>query len=141
MDELVDRQAIIDLTIAYCYALDERNFEALGSIFTPEATVDYGTTFCDGLAAIVEKVRVSITPLDATTHIVSNHFVQVDGDRATCSCYLMAQHLKRGTPGGDLYMIAGRYDDELVRTVDGWRIRTRRLQRIWNDGNPEVARR
>lgn len=141
MNEMLDRQAIVDLTIAYCYALDQRDFDALGSVFTPDAKADYVSIFCNGLDEITEKVRSSVTPLDATTHMVSNHVVRLAGDAATCTCYLLSQHLKAGTPGGDLYTIAGRYDDELVRTPDGWRIAVRRLARIWSDGNREVARR
>lgn len=141
MNELLDRQAIVDLTIAYCYALDDRDFDALGAVFTADAKADYGSMFCDGLAEITEKVRVSVSPLDATTHMVSNHVVHITGDEATSRCYLLSQHLKAGTPGGDLYMIAGRYEDQLVRTTDGWRIALRRLHRIWTDGNRDVGRR
>ena len=141
MNELLDRQAIVDLTIAYCYALDGRRFDDLDAIFTDDAKTDYGSITCDGLDEIKEKVRVSISPLDATTHMVMNHVVRIDGDRATSSCYLLSQHLKAGTPGGDLYMIAGRYEDDVVRTDDGWRIAFRRLVRVWTDGNREVGRR
>ena len=78
------------------------------------------TVIVEGLPAIVEKVTNALGPLDASQHIVSNQQVTIDGDTATCRCYLHAR-----TPfvdGGDNFIIAGRYDDELVRTPDGWRI-------------------
>lgn len=136
-----DHHAIVDVTVAYCYALDEKSFDDLASVFTEDATADYGTAICEGVDAIIAKVSTSVAHLDATTHMVSNHRVAVDGDTATCSCYLISQHVRKGAAGGDLYMIAGRYDDDLVRTDDGWRISARRLTRIWSDGNRGVAHR
>jgi hypothetical protein len=134
-----DHREIIDLTVAYCYVLDERRFDDLASIFSADAVADYGSVVCHGIDEIVEKVSGSIASMDATQHVVTNHRVTVDGDTARSFCYLQSQHVVRGTPGGELYMIAGRYEDELVRTAAGWRIEYRRLVRVWSDGNPEVA--
>ena len=92
----------------------------------------------EGLPAIIEKVRNALGPLDASQHIVSNQQVTIDGDTATCRCYLHAQHTLRGTEGGDNFVIAGRYDDELIRTDDGWRITFRKLSRDWVEGNPGI---
>jgi 3-phenylpropionate/cinnamic acid dioxygenase small subunit len=136
-----DHHDIVDVTVAYCYALDEKRFDDLASVFTDDAIVDYGTAVCVGVDAVIDKVSTSVAHLDATTHLVSNHRVAVDGDRATCSCYLISQHVRKGTLGGDHYMIAGRYDDELVRTPDGWRISSRRLTRVWSEGNRETVNR
>jgi len=36
--------------------------------------------------------------------------------------------------GGDNFIIAGRYEDELLRTPDGWRISFRRLVVMWTQG-------
>ena len=79
--------------------------------------------------------------LDATAHMVANHRILVEGDKGSCECYLMAQHLRKGTPGGDLYMIAGRYRDEVARTPQGWRIASRVLTRVWIQGNRAVVTR
>ena len=79
---------------------------------------------------------MALTPLSATQHLISNVVVRLDGDRAESSCYLQAQHVKTGTAGGDNFIIAGRYDDQLVRTPDGWRIRERRLQAMWTAAIP-----
>ena len=141
MSEHDDRQAIIDLTTAYCYALDDRRFEDLASVFTPDAVADYDPVVCHGIDEITAKVRGSIEFLDATAHMVANHRILVEGDKGSCECYLMAQHLRKGTPGGDLYMIAGRYRDEVVRTPQGWRIASRVLTRVWIQGNRAVVTR
>ena len=55
---------------------------------------------------------------------------------ATCT----AQHVRTAAEGTPNYIIAGRYEDEMVRTPDGWRISFRRLVVVWSDGNPDVVR-
>ena len=132
MDD-ADRRAIIDLTIAYCWALDGHDWDRLDDIFTPDATAALGPEVV-GLEAIKRRVREALEPLAVSQHMVSTHEVRVDADRATARCYLHAQHV-RDPSGAPQFVVAGRYEDELVRTdgrmahqaarargaVDGWR--------------------
>jgi hypothetical protein len=48
--------------------------------------------------------------------------------------------VRRGVDGGDNFVIGGYYEDDLVRTAAGWRIRHRRLVMTWREGNPGVLR-
>ncbi|MEX1105211.1 MAG: nuclear transport factor 2 family protein [Ilumatobacteraceae bacterium] len=135
-----DRIAIADVTHAYCWALDSKQFDLLDEVFLPNATAELLSPLLEGRDTIRDRIRTALTPLDATQHIVTNHIVTVDGDSATCQCYLHAQHVRAGTAGGDLFVIAGRYEDKLVRTSNGWRIVFRRLVQVWSDGNVEAVR-
>ena len=137
---LEDRQAITEVTIRYCWALDERDWEGLGEVFTPDATADLASARLSGLDAIAARCSAALSPLDVSQHLVSTHQVHVNGDTATHRCYLHAQHTKRGTEGGDNYIVAGRYLDDLIRTDDGWRITHRILEVDWTEGNQEVTR-
>ncbi len=138
---MADRSAIVDLAVRYCWALDERNFDDLRQVFTPDATATLGGVECVGIDAIIDRVDRALTPLDASMHMIGTHQVTVDGDRATARCYLHAQHVRRGTEGGDTFVVAGIYEDELVRARDGWRIVQRTLSTVWTDGNPTVTAR
>jgi hypothetical protein len=137
---LLDHQAIVDVTIAYTWALDTRQFDDLRSVFLPDATAMLGRE-CNGVDDIITRISGALGPLDESQHLIGNHHVEVDGDRATCRCYLQAQHVLRSAEGGPNHIIAGRYDDELERTPDGWRIRHRSLTVMWTEGNPRVTRR
>jgi hypothetical protein len=137
MGTLEDHRAIVDLTIAYCWALDSRSWEELDTVFTPSATADLGGR-CSGIEAIKDRVSSVLMPLDASQHTVSTHQVRVDGERATCRCYLQAQHVRRASERGSTLMVGGHYRDELVRTGAGWRITERILTVMWTDGNPDV---
>jgi hypothetical protein len=132
-----DRQAIIELTTAYCWALDTRSWVDLDDVFTPTATAELGGTY-SGIEAIKERVSTVLTPLDASQHMVSTHQVRVHGDRATGRCYLQAQHVRADAAGGPTLLVGGHYADELVRTGDGWRIVDRVLTVVWTDGNLAV---
>ncbi len=136
---LHDKQEITELCYRYALALDRRDWAALAACFTPDADAYYmDKPPARGYQAIEAICRTSLAPMSATQHLIGNVIVRLDGDEAESSCYLQAQHVRTGTAGGDNFIIAGRYDDRLVRTPDGWRIRERRLEVSWTEGNPAV---
>ena len=135
-----DEKAIIDLTIAYTWALDTKQFDELRNVFTPDATAMLHGVACDDAEAIITRISGALTRLDVTQHLIGNHQVRIDGDTATCRCQLQSQHLKLGTEGGETYVIGGTYDDRLVRTADGWRISHRTMAESWHSGNRAVVR-
>lgn len=139
LTDLADERAIVALTVAYCWALDTGDYERLRDVFAPDATARLGEE-CAGIDAIIARVARALDPLDDSQHMVANHEVRLDGDRATCRCYFQAQHVRRAAPGGPNYMVAGRYEDDLERTPDGWRIRRRTLVPMWTEGNLAVVR-
>lgn len=140
--DLRDRIEIGELLARYATALDERGWDLLGDVFLPDATCDFGALGRPrGVAEITALVRDTIGDLDATQHLIGNVVVRVDGDEATADCYLISQHVRAGTPGGEHYLLGGRYADRVVRTPAGWRIAHRTLHRMWTTGNRDVVRR
>jgi len=137
MSALEDHRSIVDLTVAYCWALDTRSWDDLDEVFVPSATADLGGAY-SGIAAIKDRVSSVLAPLDASQHTVSTHQVRIAGERATCRCYLQAQHVDRDAEGGSTLMVGGHYRDALVRTAAGWRITERVLTVTWTDGNPAI---
>ena len=41
LEEISDRFEIQDLLVAYCHAIDTRNWDALDDVFTADAVIDY----------------------------------------------------------------------------------------------------
>ena len=70
-----DEQAIIDLAIAYTWALDTKQLDDLRSVFATDATADLNGVHCDGLDAIIARIERPLSRLDATQHLVGNHQV------------------------------------------------------------------
>jgi ketosteroid isomerase-like protein len=136
---LLDEREITRLSYRYATALDNRDWALLRSCFRPDAVAEYeGLDRCEGYEAIEQLCRGALARLTRSQHLIGNVHPVVDGDAATSECYLQAQHVQAGTPGGDTFIVAGRYSDELVRTDDGWRIARRRLETWWTSGNPGV---
>ena len=135
-----DREEIQDLLIRYAMALDSRDWGLLATCFTEDGVTDYGDLGGEnnGPAAIVELCRSALEPLDASQHIITNMVIATDGDSGSATCYFQAQHVLRGTEGGDNFLVGGTYRDRLVRTADGWRIAHRTLTPTWTDGNVNV---
>jgi hypothetical protein len=135
-----ERDDIIDVAIAYTWALDTKQLDELRHVFSPDATAVLRGVECRGVEAIIERIGRGILHLDRTQHLIGNHQVDVDHDAAMHRCQLHAQHVRQGADGGDTFVIGGFYEDRLVRTAKGWRIAHRLMQETWSAGNPQVVR-
>jgi 3-phenylpropionate/cinnamic acid dioxygenase small subunit len=140
LHELADRAAIVDAVISYATALDTRDWERLGSLFTDDACWEYSGSGerISGPTAIVARISTSLERFDATHHLNGNHVAAVHGDEAEHTCYYQAQHVRLGLPGGEKFLGGGRYDDRLRRTPGGWRFTHRRITSVWSEGNPAL---
>jgi len=143
LQELADRAAIVDAVIAYATAVDTRDWERLGSLFTDDACWEYTGSGerLSGPGAIVARLSTSLERFDATHHLIGNHVTAVHSDEADHTCYYQAQHVRLSLPDGEKFLAGGRYDDRLRRTPDGWRFTHRRITSVWSDGNPAVLSR
>lgn len=136
---LADRAAITDVLHRYCWALDTRTWELLDDVFTIDARA-FLIEDLTGRDAIKRRIERALEGMDRTQHLVANIQIDLDGDKASCRSYVQAQHVREAAHGGPNYLIGGRYEDRMVRTLSGWRIDFRSLQPLWSDGNPNVAR-
>ncbi|MBV9952734.1 MAG: nuclear transport factor 2 family protein [Acidimicrobiia bacterium] len=129
-DERVARQDIAEVLVRYATGIDRRDWTLFRSCFTDDLRADYGDsggTF-DSSDAITDFMTTSHAEMGHTMHKLSNLAITVDGDTATARTYVDAVLMARdGRPG--LNPI-GFYDDELVRTDDGWRIAARRFTMV-----------
>jgi 3-phenylpropionate/cinnamic acid dioxygenase small subunit len=133
-DLTVVRQAHVDLFNFYAHALDGRNWDALADLFTPDASFSFARSLgfgagetdkalIEGRDQLVAMIRGSIESLSATHHLLSNHVVDVDGDRASASCYFRAYHAGKDGRAHLFEESLGRFDVATVRLASGWKIR------------------
>ncbi|WP_298432062.1 nuclear transport factor 2 family protein [uncultured Jannaschia sp.] len=121
---LIDKAAITDVIHAYCYHFDRAEADAVLTLFTGDAVVDYGPDVptMTGTAEIDAVVRRGLaTFFAATSHHVSNIVIDFDGPNAATSvAYLYAWHRYRDMrPNSELW---GQYHHEFRRTDAGWKI-------------------
>ena len=125
---------ITDVINRYGTTIDAGDYEGLAGCFTPDAVVRYGSDrdFRGG-EAVAEFVKGMTVDFVAQQHLLGNHEVALDGDRATATTYLHATQVVREEAGGGLLVTGGIYRDVLVRTDDGWRIAEREMQGLWRE--------
>lgn len=134
---VTDRLAIEDLLHRYCNAIDTRDFQLLGEVFTIDGVGDY--TASGGIRGTLPEIQAwlaqALSIFTVVQHLVTNIRIDLRGDEATSTCYLF-NPLGWAAEGGRTEMLycGGVYRDQLVRTPQGWRIRERVIQTLYLDG-------
>ncbi len=138
LSRLLDRNAIVDVLSCYARGIDRRDAALLRSCFTDVLDVNMGGVQHRAIAAEawVEQTMKLIAGYQTTQHIISNHLVELEDDRAVCRAEVQAQHWN---PDG-AWLLGGRYEDGLVRTADGWRIDRLALHIGWTETTGKALR-
>ena len=125
--EISDRLEIQQLVIDYATAIDQRRFDDLDAIFTPDAYIDYRAMGgVDGTFTAVKAWLAEVLPnFPAYYHLVGNFDIRVAGD--TASGRTMCFNPMQFADGPKIMLCALWYDDEFIRTPEGWRM-TRRVE-------------
>lgn len=125
---------------AYCRLLDERDLDELTRrVYLPDATDDRqrGTPL-QGQAEIRAYFAAAFEHVASTAHLLSNIDIDIaaDGTEARSYSRVTAYHwLYGGDPVREAdFVLLGSYDDTLVRTDDGWRIRHRTVGALGQAG-------
>lgn len=139
LQEVSDRIEIDDLLIRYTVAIDEKDWELLDTVYTPDAKIDYTTS--GGIKGEYPEVRAwlakALAPFTMTQHLVSNSVVEVDGDTATARTMVFnPMGTDDGRGGLNMFYVGAWYEDRLVRTPDGWRIAERFERKAFMDVRP-----
>ena len=76
------------------------------------------------------QIRTGFYGFKATHHAITNHRVTVDGDTAHVRAHIRAEHWLSPELAGDepnCWLVVGFYDDDAIRTPDGWRLQRVKL--------------
>jgi len=114
--DVSDRIELHELPGRYGDAIDDRDWDGLGRIFTEDATfdlTDLGVPMLTGLAAIKQFMEVDAEhPL---THMMTNIYVDERPQRVTMNFRVVA--LRKGG-----FVSTASYYDVVLRTALGWRV-------------------
>jgi hypothetical protein len=135
---LADRIEIQDLLTRYATAIDTGEWDLLDEVFTPDATLDYTTS--GGIKGGFEDIKrwlAEVLPMfTVRQHLVTNHHITVDGDRATSESYLFNPMVLPVKDSERVVMVGAGYRDQLIRTPNGWRIADRLELHGWSHNWP-----
>jgi hypothetical protein len=140
MTEYEDKTAILEILNLYGFALDAHQWQLFDLVFTEDVIAEFGPAGAawKGLPEFKRSFAEFHDRLDSHQHTMMGQLVHVDGDQANAFSYGNWLLVREAAEGGSTWLGTGWYDDELVRTDQGWRIQHRvcRLQ-SWS-GNPFV---
>jgi hypothetical protein len=124
IEELIDRQAVVDLVDGLGLWLDEKRFGEPRELLTEDVRVQTPGGVAEGLEQVAaQAARNHAVP---TQHVITNVRVALDGDRATAGANLVVTFA-----GERLRTLGERYAFEAVRRPEGWRLSSIRVEPIW----------
>lgn len=138
-----DEFDVIVVCTRMAWYADQQNWEALTGLFGDTVLLDY-TSLNGGEPAVLTPEQIasawagSLGGFDATQHLVTNHLVTVDGDKAVCTAAFQATHYLPNPHGSPLWTLGGDYRFDLVRTAGKWRIAGLMMTARWADGNQHL---
>jgi ketosteroid isomerase-like protein len=130
---LRDREIVKNLYRRYAYGVDSIDFELVRSVFHPDCVVD-GTLESGGLDEYLKGLEEAMYMWDATMHFVGNQYVEIDGDRGFVESWVLGYHMEAEDSPIDHLVLALRYQDEVVRVGDDWKIIHRKTAKQWHTG-------
>ena len=139
LQEISDRIEIEELLVRYCYAVDDRDWNAYRKVFADDAVIDDTVTggVRSGVEEHVSYMTKALSKILISQHAISTVLIDIDGDaasvRAHCSCPMVVD---LGGGRKQVFFQGLWYRNRLVRTQDGWRIKELVEEGYWNHNVP-----
>ncbi|WKK65906.1 nuclear transport factor 2 family protein [Lutimonas zeaxanthinifaciens] len=124
---VADRLQIQDLCTRYAVGVDRKEWKILRSCFTDDAMIDYTAMggYRNNLDGTVEFLKQAMALFVGYQHLMVNHEIDIDGDKATGRVGFYNPMPIKTEDGMVFFLCGGWYIDEYVRTSDGWKISSR----------------
>lgn len=139
-EAVADRMAIHDLITRYVHALDDREYDALDSVFLPDTMFDLTSAGAirDRWPAVKELYKSQKTIYVNYLHVYGNIRIDFDSDRRSArvkSKVINPMGVPDETGTVRFFQVHGTYDDVFVKTEKGWRIKERKWNHGWISGD------
>ena len=137
LQELSDRQEIVDVITRYTRAVDTRSWDDLATVFTDDAVLDYSPVGgpVGPPAEVVPWIERGLAGFDRYQHLIGQVSIALNGDTARATAYFTNPMVSVAPDGAEtLWEVGGYYHHDLVRTPDGWRSRGIRDDVVWTRG-------
>ena len=139
-----DQLALQRLVTEYSYAIDERAWDRLDQVFTPDAYIDYRAM--GGIDGAYPKVKAwlpdALKHFPGYLHFIGNLLFEVKGDEASgkVACLNPMRVPRPGGAGEDVMLLGLWYHDKYRRTAQGWRITQRVEVKSFDHNMPDWMR-
>lgn len=130
---LRDREVIKNLYKRYAFGVDSIDFELVRSVFHPDC-VCVGTAEQGELDDYLDGLEEALHAWDASMHFVGNQYVEVDGDKGHVESWVVGYHMEADDSPLEHLVLGLRYQDDLIRVGDDWKIIRRETAKQWHTG-------
>ena len=129
---LEDKDAITSLLNRYCMLCDTHRWKEFGQCFLPDGVLGFEVwdevVGPENITAIASEAEDRFQGLQ---HSMTNMDIAINGDEATCRCYLWFAAIMDTSKPHEYHAFGGPYNFKFKRTEDGWRIARMQLKKIW----------
>ena len=135
LEEMAEQTAISQLAKIYALGMDMRDYDLARSAFAPDAMAQGK----EGLESIDEHLKFTYgvaSSFHATQHVISNQYIQLDGDSAVVWSYGVAHHKVAPGEQRDEIIAGVQYRDVCRKFPAGWLIVERSVANQWIDMGP-----
>jgi len=137
--EISDRLEIEDLLVRYCYAVDDRDWDAYRRIFTPDAVLDDTVTggVRSGVDEHVAYLEKALSKILISQHGISTMLFDIKGDDARVRVLASVPMVVDLGGGKTQVFFQGLwYRNRLLRTPEGWRVSELVEEKYWTHNVP-----
>lgn len=120
-------RALQQVLIGYARMCDTRDWAALDSLFSEDASAEYGGWPLPDRSAILRMLVTHLGGCGPTQHLLGNLTVEHRPEGPFSRIAVRAAHRGSGEWADHTYECLGEYLDDWVETPQGWRIRHRRM--------------
>jgi hypothetical protein len=124
VQQLKDRQDILDCIQRESRARDRQDVEMIAGCWWEDGVDEHGPIVTKAPDYPERANKGHGMNFNMTSHNITNHLCQIDGDTAYCESYVVGGLF--WLDGKTTTIAFGRYIDQLERRKDEWRIVTRR---------------
>ena len=115
---LRDRAQIQDLRFRYHIAVNEKELDSIGSLFSADGEAHFGEIGSARGRAEIEALYAEVVGASPfVKQFIHNHVITLNGDTASGLSYLEAKTVTNG----ESYLVAARFDDEYLREGGEWK--------------------
>ena len=138
-EQISDRIEIEDVLVRYCYAVDDRDWDAYRGLFTADAVIDDRVTggLQSGVEDHVQYLKKALAGVQLSQHAISTVLIDVNGNhakvRAHCSCPMVVDI---GEAKRQVFFQGLWYRNSMLRTGEGWKISHLVEEGYWTHNMP-----
>lgn len=140
IQRLIDRAEIADALTRYTLAVDTGDWDALDTVFTPDAAIDYSES--GGIVGAFPEVKAWLAEMlpafsSRRLHTVGqiSYAFSSSGEEAEVIAYFdNPMVISDGSDGERVVEVGGLYRHTFIRTPQGWRSRKLHEEVTWTRG-------